>query len=462
MPEAKTDASTPRAVLTSAPIGRTLIRLTGPMMLGGFAIIGFNLADTYFVARLGTAALAAMGFTFPVVMMIGGLALGLGMGAASVVSHAIGEGNHHKVRRLATDSLFLAMVIVAAFSTVGIFTIDPLFRLMGARGEVLSLIRTYMTTWYWGTVFVVVPMVGNNIIRAGGDTKTPSLVMVLAAVVNVVLDPLLIFGLAGLPRLGLFGAALATVIARATTFTAALCILHFRDRILDLSVPRLRALWNSWRQVLSIGIPAAATNILMPLSIGVLTRIAAAFGREAVAAFGAGMKIEAFAMLPTMALGAVMVPFVGQNRGAGRPERVRKAIKDSFAFSLLWGLVALAVLAVLARTLGGLFSEDAQVVSAIAMYLWIVPIGYGCYAVFRIAGVSLNALGRPMRSLVLNVIRMLVLLVPLAWVGSRLLRYPGLLASVPVANACAAVVAVAFLRGALRPPEDAHSSASLP
>jgi len=160
-------------------------------------------------------------------------------------------------------------------------------------------------------------------------------------------------------------------------------------------------------------------------------------------------------MLPTMALGAVIVPFVGQNWGAGQTHRVRAALRVSLIFALLWGLPAVIVLAVLARPVGRLFGQDPAVVDAIALYLWVVPAGYGCQAVFRITGVSLYALGLAMRSLVLNLLRMLVLLVPLAWIGSRLLDYPGLLASIPVANLGAAVLSAVFLRGALRRrPED--------
>ncbi|MFH1864288.1 MAG: MATE family efflux transporter, partial [Candidatus Eisenbacteria bacterium] len=222
-----------------------LARLTAPMILGMVGIHLFHLVDTFFVGRLGTQELAAMSFTFPVVFVIQGMSLGLGLGASAVISRAIGEGDWGRVRRLTTDSLALAFLIVAFLIVVGLFTIDPVFRLMGATDEFMPLIRSYMLVWYPGMIFVVMPMVGNNAIRATGDTRTPSLIMITAACVNGVLDPLFIFGIGPFPRLELAGAALATVIGRSITFTLALLILARRERMLTRSFPGLRALWHS-------------------------------------------------------------------------------------------------------------------------------------------------------------------------------------------------------------------------
>ena len=212
------------ASLTSGSIRRHLARMTGPMVAGIFAMSAFNLADTYFVSQLGTKALAAMSFTFPVVMVIGAVAMGVGMGASVVISRTIGEGNQTQVRRLTTDSLLFAVLLVGIFAAVGLFTVNPLFRALGATEEVLPLIRSYMILWYSCVAVLIIPMVGNNCIRATGDTLTPGLIMVALAVVNIILDPILIFGMFGLPPLGIFGAALATVLARAMGVIGALYI----------------------------------------------------------------------------------------------------------------------------------------------------------------------------------------------------------------------------------------------
>ena len=327
----------------------TLLNLSVPMLGGIFSVVTFNLADTYFVAKLGVQELAAMSFTFPVVMVLFGVAFGLGTGTTAVVAQAIGRGEGDAVRRIASDSLLLSFLTVLFFAVAGVLTIDPLFILLGAGADILPLIRDYMVIWYLGIAFLVVPMVANSAIRASGDTKFPALIMMGATVSNIILDPILIFGWFGLPRLELQGAALATVIARAGTMVASLLILHFRDGMLDFSPPNLGAVWNSWKQVGRIAVPAAMTNILQPVGLGVVTRLVADYGPHAVAAWGAGSRITAFTLLPVYAVCSGLVPFAAQNWGAQQYDRVYQARNYAYVFSFIWGLLMLAVLHVVAE-----------------------------------------------------------------------------------------------------------------
>ena len=434
------------ATLTTGDVGPTLFRMTVPMVGGMFAMVAFHFADTYFVARLGTRELAAISFTFPVVMFVGSIALGLGMGTSAVISRTIGQGDHADVRRLATHSLTLAVLVVLVVATVGVLTIDPMFTLMGATPDILGLIRQYMTIWYVGVAFVVVPMVGNNAIRATGDTVLPGLIMIAGAAVNVILDPLLIFGLAGFPRLEMAGAAWATVISRATTLIVALGVLHFGKHLLDPSLLPLRTIWGCWKRILHIGVPATATNLLMPVSMGVVTWMAAGFGKEAVAALGAGGRVQGLSLLVIGALSSALVPFVGQNWGAGHRDRARRAYTVSSLFSLGWGLLSLAVFIAVSRPVAGLFSNDPLVVDHIVRFLWIVPIGYGMQGVGRLVSVTLNAINRPMHAAALTVVRLVVLLVPLAYLGSQWFGLKGLFAGVAVANVLAGIVAWVWIQ----------------
>lgn len=152
----------PAATLTEGPVGATLAKMAGAMLVGMFAVAAFNITDTYFVAQLGTRQLAAMSFTFPVVMLIGGIAIGIGVGATAVISRIIGQGRTDQVRQLTTDALLLALAVVAALVAIGLLTIRPLFGLLGATAETLPFVEQYMRIWYVGTIFVVVPMVGNG------------------------------------------------------------------------------------------------------------------------------------------------------------------------------------------------------------------------------------------------------------------------------------------------------------
>ena len=153
-----------KALLTEGPIAKTLAKLTLPMIFGIVGMVAFNLVDTFFIGQLGTRELAAISFTFPVVFVLGSLAMGLGVGTSAVISRAIGEGDRTRVQRLTTDGLMLAVLIVIIFVTLGLLTIEPVFQLLGASPDIIELIKSYMVIWYIGMPFVVIPMVGNNAI----------------------------------------------------------------------------------------------------------------------------------------------------------------------------------------------------------------------------------------------------------------------------------------------------------
>ena len=445
----------PGARLTEGPVGRSLVLLALPMLGGTFAMTAFNLADTYFVSRLGTKPLAAMGFTFPVVMLIGCIVRGLGMGTTSVVSQVIGSGDRDTARRVTTHNLLLAFLLVVLFSAVGLATIGPLFRMLGASDEVLPLIREYMVVWYAGIAFMVIPMMANDIIRATGDTVWPSLIMVLGSAINVVLDPILIFGLLGCPRLGLRGAALATVIARGTTLVASLLVLHRRHHMIEFALSPLPAMWASWGRVLHIGIPSSATNLLLPISTGIIIRVVAGFGEEAVAACGAGGRMEMFAFMIPMALGVSLVPFIGQNWGAGRLDRVNQCRTYSNRFALYWGVCCAAVFMAVSNPMARLFSKDPRVVDILALYLGIVPLGYGMREIHRYVGFAFNAIGRPLSSAGINAMRVVGLLVPCTLLGARWLGLPGVLwgrVIADVAGACFALLWARWLFRNIEPP----------
>ena len=420
--------------LLEGNVGQQLIKLTIPMIWGVLAITAFNIVDTYFVGQLGTKPLAAMSFTFPVVMTLGSLAMGLGVGTSSVIARAIGEGDRDRVQRLTTDSLTLSLIIVVIFVFLGLITIDPLFTALGAGTDVLPLIRSYMQIWYFGMIFLVIPMVGNNAIRASGNTFTPSIIMIVAAGVNIILDPLLIMGWGGFPRLEIEGAAIATVVSRATTLVASLLVLHYREKMLCFNLPKFQIILASWQKILQIGLPAAATNMITPISIGLITSAIAFYGAEAVAAFGIASRIESFSLIVVIALSASIGPFVGQNWGAKKYSRVHRALNLSYLFCLGWGIMVAVILAPSASWLASLFNSDPQVIQIATRYLWLVPISYAAAGIILMASSTFNALGKPIPSMIMTVSRMVVLYIPLAYLGSKLFGLNGIFAAACLAN----------------------------
>lgn len=423
-----------RHALTQQPVPLVLAKMAGGMLIGFVAMAAFNITDTYFVAQLGTNELAAMSFTFPVAMFIGGLSIGIGIGTAALLSKKIGQGRHHEVQRLTTDALLFGLTLVALLSTVGFFTIRPLFTLLGATAETLPLVEDYMRIWYLGMVFLVVPMIGNNAIRATGDTLWPSAIMVVDLVINIILDPLLIFGLGPFPAWGIKGAAVATVFSRALALAASLYVLHWRKGLLTFELPGVAGLIRSWKKILYFGIPTAGAHILMPFAYGVLLKMVAWSGVEAVAAFGAGQRIEMFVVMPIMALGASLVPFIGQNLGAGNAARIAQAQKLSARFALGWGLLCAALLLTIAHPVAGIFSEDPAVISLLALLLWIVPLSFGFKGLAHTAGAAMIGFGKPYHTTAAVTIRLFVLVLPLAALGAYLDGFRGLLIGLAAAE----------------------------
>lgn len=440
------------ASLTEGPVGRILIKLTIPMLFGIMGMVVLNLVDTIYVSRLGTAELAALSFTFPVVMVVTSIGLGIGVGASSLISFAIGEGNHSKVQRITSDSLVLSLLLVAIFISVGYFTIDPLFTALGATPEILILIHQYMEIWYLGVPFVIVPMVGNNALRAKGDMKTPATIMLIIVVVNIILDPLLIFGLGPFPELGLKGAAIATVFARAISLFIGLYVLHYRDNMLTFKSPGIREVLNSWKNLLSIALPAAGARLIVPIAIGIVTHLIASYGAAPVAAYGAASRAEFFMLAILMALSSVLNPFVGQNIGANKVSRAKEALNKGMRFALLWGVGSFLLLLIIARPVARLFSTETEVIEYIVLYLHIVPIGYALRGVFDIVVNVLYVLRKPLLSALLILTQMIILIVPLIYIGSYFYGIKGIFIGMVVANIISGSIGFLVLKYQLKNP----------
>lgn len=402
------------------------------MLLGIFSMVAFNLIDTFYVGKLGSNELAALSFTFPIITLIFSLIQGIGIGATALIAQSIGANNKEKARRETSDSLFLGLILAGSVSLLGFFTIEPVFKLLGASNEILIHVKDYMSIWYVTIVVVVVPFVGNSAIRATGDAKTPALIMVFAVVVNAILDPILIFGYGPFPEMGLKGAALATSISRALTLVLSLYILYFREKLLTFEIPPFNVLKGCWKSILYIGLPSGFSRMLGPLAIGIVTATIAQFGEESIAAFGVGSRIEFLSMSVLFALAASMGPFTGQNIGAGKIDRIIEAVKKGSSFSILWSVAMAVILFFTGPFLAGLFSSDPEVVSRTALYLVIVPFAYGFQGIAQIVNTVLNTLKKPLQASVLILLTMFGLVVPLTKLGASYYGLEGVFAGLAI------------------------------
>lgn len=419
------------------------------MAIGLISLNSYSIADTYFVGQLGTLPLAAMVFTFPVSFSLVAIGLGVGIGASSVLSRLLGAGDIDRVQRITTHALLLAAVLGLIVMITGLASIDFVFTRLGADAQTLPLIREYMEIFYFGGFLLILPMVGNFAMRAAGDARIPAVILTTSAVINIVLDPILIFGLLGAPRLELRGAAIATVIANGTTVIASICILHWREDLIRARYVGTKLLLDSWRRLLHIGVPATASNMLNPLTVGVITSFVSGYGPAAVAGYGVASRIEAVVMIVIFAVTSSVGPFTGQNYGAGRIDRIRRFAWLSDRFCVAYALAAAAVLLIAGRAIASLFSGDADVVAASTLYLSIVPFSLGGFGVMLGSVAAFNALGKPVSATVLTFVKLFAVYIPLAWLFAQFAGLPGIFWANAAAHVAFGIVGYVWLRRVL-------------
>ena len=411
--------------LLKDPVASTLKRMTIPMIYGMVLLMTFNLVDTLFVSMLGTQPLAAISFTFPVTFTVISLMIGLGIGTSAVIAKFLGRDDHESAKDSATAALYMSAIVVISLSFMGYLFTDELFTLLGANTSLLPLIHQYMDIWYVGSVFLIGPMIGNAVLRASGDTKTPSIIMGSSGLINAVLDPILIFGLGPIPAMGLEGAAIASLISWLVGFIFIFIVLIKNKKLMHTHLLPFKHLIASCRGILKIGLPAAGANMLTPIAAAIMTAIAASYGEHVVAGFGVGSRIESIASLVVLAMSMTLPPFISQNFGAGNMQRVEQAYKTSIKFVLFWQTFVYGMLIITAPWIADIFAKEKEVADIIVLFMWILPLGYGFQGVVILTNSSLNALHKPITALMLSIVRLFICYVPLAYLGSYLYGLEG-------------------------------------
>ncbi len=385
-----------------------------------------------FIGQLSTQHLAAITFTFPVTMILSSIALGIGIGTSSVIARSVGGGGTSEVQRLGTHAMLLVFFSMTLLLLIGYLSIDPVFLMLGASPDLLPLIHSYLDIYYPTMLLFTMTMVAGNIMRANGNANVPGLVMTLGALANLAIDPILIFGWFGAPRMELAGAAVAAAISRFGTAAVLIYYVHRGGMITSRNL--FAGFTSSARRIMQVGFPAMATQLIGPVSGAIITRMLAGHGEVVVAGFGVATRIESVSVMILFALSASIGPFVGQNWGAGHPDRVRQGLRVTYQFCIGWGLLIALPLLLFGEAISGLVDDSAPVIRTAAWYLAVVPWSYGLWGVLMMASASFNALGKPLPSTALSFSRMFVLYIPLAYLLDELLGYHGIFIATAISN----------------------------
>ena len=438
--------SSKKAHYTQGSIGGTMIKTGLSMIPATLAISGYNIADTYFVSRLGTLPLAAMGFTFPMVMLIGCVYRGIAIGAMTPLAHALGGGRHDKAAKVASSGLLLVFCGSIIIGVSGYLSMNWVFARFGAGNEVMPLVLAYMGIWYLGNITASLAMTSNDFIMAVGAPRIASSMMVVGLILNVILDPLFIFGLGPFPAMGIKGAALATVLSQLTSGIILLLIIHFRYKLLTRGIFHWRLLKICWKVIVRVAIPAIIGTLMMPIGNSIIIRIVAEFGNDAVAACAAAGRMEMVAFVVPMSLGMSLLPMIGQNFGAKHYDRINQCRRFSMRFAGFFELFMAAVYFIAAPWLAAIFSKNPKVVEIMTVYLRIIPWGFGMLEIHRYSGFIYTGCNKPAGSAWLNALRIFGLLMPFSLLALYFHSLSGLFTARLLADLLAGMTGMLLVR----------------
>lgn len=436
--------------LTEGPIQRHVFRMLGPFAVAVIALISTGLVDTFYLGNLGgkenpeagTLALAALGFAFPLTFLGNSANIGLGAGTMSAVSRAIGQRDMDRAHRHGAAAILFALLVMTILVLIMYALMPFAISLMGATGEARTEALSFLAISLPGLVITSVAMMCNNILRANGEALLPSSIMILGAILNIIIDPFLIFGIGPFPRMEVAGAALATVLGNSIAAIYGLIVVRYIRNAVDFKHMTIASIRHAWATVAAVGVPAMLTNCVVPLgTILAVTAIAYTTSEVGVAAFTLASRAELISVGLLYALSACIGAITGQNGGAGRTDRVEEAFRVCYRICFVWGTGMALVLALFARPIVNLFSNDPALIEMAVPYFYIVPITIFAYGYVFVSAAGFNALGRPIYGLIFTLLRSLALYAPLVAIGAWLGGLTGSFIGVAAANIISGLVA---------------------
>lgn len=371
--------------LTKGPILFKIISLAGPLMIIAVLQATQSLIDMFWVGKLGPASIAAVAMSGTIIMVLFTIMIGISSGTLALVARYVGVKDKEKANVVATQSIYLAIIIATLAVVIGLLFTERFFLVLGADQEVLKAGTGYLKILLVGGVTMFLLFLGNTILRGAGDTVTPMKLMVLATLINIILDPVFIFGL-GVPRMNTAGAAVATVISHAISAFLVLWMLSNGRSIVHIHIHEWRVKLAYMKEILKIGLPSSLQMFFRSLMGIVLMGIVATFGTAAIAAYGVGMKLQMAILMPAFALGGSAATLVGQNLGAGQPKRAKKSAWIATIFDMVIMVFIAIVFFSLANQIIGVFNQDPKVIFLGVQYLRITTPFY----IFIAFGIVLN------------------------------------------------------------------------
>lgn len=428
------------------PVFSLLISMSVPMMLSMLIQSLYNIVDSIYVSRLGTDALTAVSLAYPLQNAIVSVAVGIGVGISTAISIHLGAGDQEKADRSATLGIALTVFHCVLFVLAGIFITRPFLSLFTDDPAILEDACDYTYIVLCLSFGALLQIAFEKIFQSIGQMKITMYLLIVGCVINIVLDPILIFGLLGFPALGVSGAAIATVIGQICAFLLYIAVYMRKSYAVHIRLKHLKFDRSIIRQIYGVGIPSSIMMLLPSVLISILNNILTALSDVYVAVLGVYFKLQTFIYMPANGIVQGMRPIIGYNYGAGENERVRSTIRYSLGCAAMLMLAGTLLSLLIPEQIFTLFDADAELMSAGVTALRIICIGFLVSSIGVICSGTFEALGNGRNSLIISLLRQFAVTVPLAFLLSRVWGAAGVWAAFPAGEVIAAAAAYVLLK----------------
>ncbi len=434
------------------PIRKLLISMSLPMMASMLVQALYNIVDSIFVARVSEAALTAVSISFPIqnLMIAFGVGIGVGVGVNALLSKSLGEGDQPRAQRIALQGIFIEVICCAIFILVGIFAMDLFFRGQTADAEIIALGKDYLSICCIFSVGLFAQLIFERLLQATGRTVLSMISQCAGALINIIFDPILIFGVSwlGIPAMGVTGAAIATVFGQIVGGIVAIVLNVRRNRELAFRFRGFRPDGKLCGSILFIGIPSAIMGAIGSFMTYGVNKILFAFeevGKTAAAVFGVYFKLQSFVFMPVFGLNNGMVPIVSYNYGAKRPDRITQTIRLSAIYAVAIMAAGVAVVQLIPDKLLLLFDASEQMLTIGVPALRIISTCFG-FAGFSIVCSSVfQALGNSIFSMIMSITRQLAVLLPAAYILAHAFGLHAVWYAFPIAEFASLALSIIML-----------------
>lgn len=427
------------------PVNRLLITMSLPMMISMLVQALYNVVDSVFVSYISEDALAAVGLAFPAQNLMISVAVGTGVGINALLSKSLGEKNYDTANRTAVNGIFLAFCSWVAFAVLGGLFSRTFMELQTPVESIADYGTTYLAIVSVVSVGMMFQICFERLLQSTGKTIYTMISQAVGAIINIIMDPLLIFGIGPFPRMGIAGAAWATVLGQIVGALLGLYCNLRRNPEVSISFRGFRPSGVIIRKIYAVGVPSIIMSSIGSVMTFGMNKILGVFNSTAVAVFSAYFKLESFIFMPVFGLNNGIVPIIAYNYGARKPERISRTVKLGVLYALLIMAVGVALFWIVPRQLLGIFNASEQMLEIGVPALRVISLSF-LFAAFGIVTSSVcQALGRGILSLMVSVLRQLVLILPAAWVLGRMFGLSAVWLAFPFAEIFAFLLSMTFM-----------------